>query len=46
MSPITKLNKKIKAAMKLFIKTEDPNAIQSIIKLSKLKDEIVSKETK
>lgn len=35
MSKLSKVNRKLKSAMKIFIKNEDDGALRSIVKLSK-----------
>jgi hypothetical protein len=35
MSELSKINRKLKSAMKIFIKHEDEGALRSIVKLSK-----------
>lgn len=41
MSKLNKINRKIKAAMKIFIKNEDDGALKSVAKLIKQREEIL-----
>lgn len=41
MGELRKINRKIKAAMRIFIKNEDDGALKSVAKLSKQREEIL-----
>lgn len=41
MGELRKVNRKIKAAMRIFIKNEDTGALKSVVKLIKQREEIL-----